>query len=130
MTRQRPRTQRGQELAEYALVLPIFLFIVFAIFDLGRAVYYYSAMQNSAREGTRYGVIYPEDAAGIHAIVVDRAIGLDPARLSVTVTLLEEDDAIQVEMTYQYQPVTPFIPDLLGAAVIPLHTQSTMLAER
>jgi len=129
MKHDRSDSRSGQELAEYALILPIFLFIVFAILDLGRVVYYYSAMQNSVREGTRYGVIYPDDWEGIEAIVIDRAIGLDPVRLSVNVTLSPED-AIQVSLIYQFQPVTPFVPALLGASEIAIRSQSTMQVER
>lgn len=129
MKSKRLNRQKGQELAEYALVLPIFLFIIFGIFDLGRAVYTYSAMQNSAREGTRYGIIYPEDWEGIQAMVLEKAVGLDPSKLAINVSLLPED-AIRVQLVYQFQPVTPFVPDLLGGSVIPLQSQATMQVER
>ena len=47
------RRQRGQELAEYALALPVILLILMSILDLGRVVYVYSALHNSVREGAR-----------------------------------------------------------------------------
>jgi Flp pilus assembly protein TadG len=60
MTRIRPgrrgvRTQRrrGQTLVEFALVLPVFLFILFALIDIGRYVYLNSALSQAAREGAR-----------------------------------------------------------------------------
>lgn len=43
--------QFGQSLVEFAIVLPVLLLLVVMIFDLGRAVYYSSAIHNAAREG-------------------------------------------------------------------------------
>jgi Flp pilus assembly protein TadG len=48
---------RGQALLEFALVLPIFLLIVFGIIDIGRYVYLTNAFNEGAREGARYGSV-------------------------------------------------------------------------
>ena len=56
MTRQRPRRskdRRGQGLVEFALVIPIFLLILFALIDVGRYVFLSSALSQAAREGAR-----------------------------------------------------------------------------
>ena len=49
-------SRQGQTLVEFALLIPVFLLIVVVVFDLGRAVYYYSTISNAAREATRFGV--------------------------------------------------------------------------
>ena len=46
-------TQRGQTLVEFALVMPIFLFGVFALIDGSRLVYLNSMLSQAAREGAR-----------------------------------------------------------------------------
>jgi Flp pilus assembly protein TadG len=51
------RRSRGQALLEFALVLPIFLLIVFGIIDIGRYVYLTNAFNEGAREGARYGSV-------------------------------------------------------------------------
>ncbi len=51
--RDRNRRRRGQTLVEFALVLPIFLFILFALIDVGRYVYLNSTLSQAAREGAR-----------------------------------------------------------------------------
>jgi Flp pilus assembly protein TadG len=51
------RARRGQALVEFALVLPIFLLIVFGIVDVGRYVYLTNAFNEAAREGARYGSV-------------------------------------------------------------------------
>ena len=35
---------------EFALVIPVFMLLAVVIFDLGRAIYYYSTIHNAARE--------------------------------------------------------------------------------
>ncbi len=52
----RPR-RRGQTLVEFALVLPIFLLLVFAVIDGGRYIFLSSALSNAAREGARLGSV-------------------------------------------------------------------------
>lgn len=53
----RPLRQHGQALVEFALVLPIFLLLMFGIFDVGRAVFAYNAITNSAREAARLAIV-------------------------------------------------------------------------
>jgi Flp pilus assembly protein TadG len=57
MARVRPVRRDGQALVEFALVLPIFLLIVFGVFDLGRGVYAYNTVANAAREGARVAAV-------------------------------------------------------------------------
>jgi len=49
--------RRGQALVEFALVLPIFILLLVAIFDLGRAVFAYNTLTNAAREGARMAIV-------------------------------------------------------------------------
>ncbi len=42
---------------EFALVLPIFLLLIFAVIDGGRYVYVNSTLSNAAREGARLGSV-------------------------------------------------------------------------
>ena len=48
----RPRS-RGQSLVEFALVLPIFLLMLFGVIDLARIIYFNSTLSQAAREGAR-----------------------------------------------------------------------------
>lgn len=50
-------TRRGQTLVEFALVLPIFLLLVFGLIDMGRFVYMNSTMSQAAREATRVAAV-------------------------------------------------------------------------
>lgn len=45
--------ERGQGVVEFALVIPIFLLVVFGLLDAGRAVHTNSVLSQAAREGAR-----------------------------------------------------------------------------
>ena len=52
------RGARGQALVEFALVAPMFLVLLVAIFDFGRVVWSRNALENAAREGARYAIVH------------------------------------------------------------------------
>ncbi|RPI27762.1 MAG: pilus assembly protein [Chloroflexota bacterium] len=122
-------SSRGQSLVEWAFVLPIILLVTMMILDLGRAVYYYSAIYNSAREGARYAVIYPDDTAGISTRVKNMSVGLSDADLTVSTTLPTEK-TVRVSVTYRFVAVTPLVSALLGSSDITLRSQTTMQVEK
>ena len=45
--------ERSQAMTEFALVAPVLLLLTFGIMDFGRALYFYSAAGNAAREAAR-----------------------------------------------------------------------------
>jgi Flp pilus assembly protein TadG len=51
------RSRGGQALVEFALVLPVFLVMLFAVIDGGRFVYMNSVLSSGAREGARVGSV-------------------------------------------------------------------------
>ncbi len=66
MTALRKRRTRGQALVEFALVIPMFLLLIFGIVDLGRYVYTNNALNQAAREAARVGAVSsrPDCSAG------------------------------------------------------------------
>jgi Flp pilus assembly protein TadG len=68
---------RGQSLVEFAIVIPVFLFLVVALFDVGRYVVAQNALANAAREGARLAVVN-QDAASIEAQVRNVAFLTNP----------------------------------------------------
>jgi Flp pilus assembly protein TadG len=125
--KKRIATARGQTLVEYALVLPLMLLILVMLFDLGRAVYYYSVIHNAAREGARFGIITPTATGNIELAARELAIGLDPDNLSVASDY--DDGTIQVTVTYAFEPATPIVGNFLDGGMITLESISTMRVE-
>ena len=59
MARDAKRTRGlGQAVTEFAIVLPIFLMLVFGIIDLGRVIWGLDNVSNAAREGARYASVH------------------------------------------------------------------------
>ncbi|MCI0583916.1 MAG: pilus assembly protein [Chloroflexi bacterium] len=57
------RTRRaGQALTEFALVIPIFLLVLYGIIEFGRYVYTVQVLNNAAREGARYAIVHGSES--------------------------------------------------------------------
>lgn len=114
----RPRKREdGQSLLEFALVIPIFLLVLFAIVDFGMAFHAWITVTNSAREGARLGSVHAT-AAAIEQRVRDTADTLDQANLAVTVTNADDQggqpgESVVVDVSYSYSLITP-LADLLN----------------
>jgi len=62
----RPQRTRGQTLVEFALVLPLFVLVLFGLIDVGHLVYVYNSISQGAREGARVGsVVGYADTCGL-----------------------------------------------------------------
>jgi len=57
VNRLRWRSERGAELIEFAIVLPILVFLIAGIVDFGMMFRTLEAVTNAAREGARVGVL-------------------------------------------------------------------------
>ena len=128
------RRKNGQSLVEFALVLPFLLLLIFGFLDLGRAIYYYSAIGNAAREGARYASVRPmdlqtdtDDQDEVKAIVQNYsvALGLDTDKITFPLDGADPDsdpdeDKVTVKIEYDFSPITPFIGTLT------LKAESTM----
>lgn len=52
------RSEGGQSLVEFALIMPLFLLLVTGLFDVARAVWQENTLAYAAREGTRYAIVH------------------------------------------------------------------------
>ena len=121
---------RGQDLVEFALILPLLLLFLLGIMEFGIVIFTYDTIANAARDGARYGIIYPEDEPGIKAATLRRTTGLDLELNDVEVLLDPAKGTIQVEVTYEYNLITgPVILAVGGNPTLNLHTVSTMYTE-
>ena len=61
-TRRKART-RGQALAEFALVAPVFFLLLFGIVEGGRFIFFYQVLNNATREGARYAIVHGSNSS-------------------------------------------------------------------
>ena len=122
--RRRQRT-RGQALVEFALVLPIFLVMLLAVFDLGRMIYMYNGVAEAARELARVTSVYPGTDVALGSTTQTAAVlaaqkALVPGLGDPTFTCVDIDGSsitdecvagmqVKVVINAPYQPVTPVL---------------------
>jgi Flp pilus assembly protein TadG len=118
--------EKGQSLAEFVMVLPIFLILVFAIIDFGMGFHAWLTVTNSAREGARLGSVRAPaggacdndpstQADNIDCRVRETADTLDQSKLAVNITNAQGSpgSSIVVDVDYDYDLITP-LDNLLG----------------
>jgi len=76
------RTEAGQSLVEFAITVPLLLFLLLGIVDFGRAWNVYQVLTDAGREGTRLAVV---DNGSTDAQVRD-VIKQAAARAGITLT--------------------------------------------
>jgi len=108
-------TECGQALVEFAMVVPLFLLLLFALVDFGRAFYTWLLITNAAREGARAAAVQMDQPS-----VYDRIYSsfcshypsdcsLDPAKVAITGTNIQgpRGEEVTIEVEYDFEFVTP-----------------------
>jgi Flp pilus assembly protein TadG len=133
--RNRRDGEKGQNLVEFAMVVPIFLILVFSIVDFGMGFHAWITVTNAAREGARIGAV-GADSATIEARVEDTAGSLISDDIAVTVVNAQgaPGDSVSVDVQYDYELITP-LSNLLGifggglGSPITFHSEAEMRIE-
>jgi len=128
---------RGQTLAEFAMILPVFLLVLVGLFDAGRLVFAYHTVSNAAREGGRQAIVdqtlsHVQAQAAQHAVALGVLPGnvvvdyRDPTTPDAPFSCVDQngDYAVGteyiyecvavVQVPYQYVAATPIIGNLIG----------------
>ena len=127
VARDAARREAGQELVEFALILPLLLLLFFGIIEFGRAILAYNTIANAAREGARQGIVDP-NAGPIQTAALALTAGLAPPLAASDITVTISGATVEVAVDYDYPPL---LAGFLGlSATIPLHTQATMQREQ
>ena len=108
------RSERGQGILEFVLVMPLLLLFIFVIVDFGIGINRRVIVTNAAREAARYGAT-GQTIAAIKQRAVDQSKGLF-ATSDVDVTFYDTDsnpglnpgDSVAVHITYSYKFLEPF----------------------
>jgi Flp pilus assembly protein TadG len=118
--------EKGQSMLEFALVLPVLLFILAGVLDLGRMYYAYVAISDAAAEGAIYAALYPEEShrGEIYQRAQDASGGLvqiDPSMLQVDWPPDVVSGApVTVTVSYNFTVATPLINAIVPDGVLTL----------
>lgn len=141
--------ERGQALAEFALVLPLILLFIAGVVEMGRAWNIKQVVTDAAREGARYTVVQDADIPDLAAVqakieerlalggVIESTIVFssdDPA-CAVVANCFHQNAGIGKEMTVSVS--TPFQMNLIGTLLgwaggpttVTINTNATMRNE-
>lgn len=126
------RLRRGVAAMEFALTLPVFLFVVLGVADLSYFITSLYDVQRAARDGARVGSVTLEGGTPTGAVINAEAIAQAKQVLlasgkpcgegcSVTSTwvLVEGFRYVQVNVTYPHRPFTP------GLHLVPTYARAS-----
>ena len=140
------RGESGVAIVEFALVLPILLLIMVAIFDFGRALNYWADTTHLSAEGARLAAVdrIPDDGTSLQAYIREQADTAelrgdnatpsesvpDPVEVCVTSDGDEVGDPVEVSVTTTYHLISMLdsLPNV--APTITITGESTMRRER
>jgi Flp pilus assembly protein TadG len=121
------RRESGQELVEYALILPLLLLLLVGIIEFSIVIFSYDTLANAAREGARVAIIPASTDAEVMAAVLDRALALNLTSGEVTIV---RGHVIRVEVAHAVNLMTgPLIEAAGGSPTLLLRTAATMMTE-
>lgn len=135
----------GQAVVEMALILVVFLFVVFGIAEFARALYTYNTLVQSTRAAARWAVVNGTAGSSVQNIAVygnaagtgePLLSGLTTSNVVVSVDAIEYDGStppiaisqkVTVSITgYQFRFIVPIAPNItIPALETSLYTEST-----
>jgi len=116
---------RGTSTLEFVVVLPVLLFVLFAIMELSRAWLTLNLATAAAREGVRAGVVAPADsvsAAGDAKINSILGASTWTGGVTCATSPCAPDQVVSATVTVQFRTVVPLI---LPAMFDPLNITQT-----
>lgn len=108
------RNERGASIVEFAVIVPLFVILVFGIIEAGWFFSQQVEIRNAVREGARIAVVDYGSANATIAETCSRA-SLSGSNATVTIALSATDsyglgaDSVSVTMTKNYESLTGFI---------------------
>ena len=144
--RRRPRS-RGQSLVEFALILPLLLIFLATVLDLGRIYYANISLLNAAREGAFQASKTPGsyqaglpcntdtnlivcrvqlESKGSMVEIAATDIGVSCSKTGCPV---EADSTVRVEVSGQFQLITPILGFIFGGQTIDMESSATQQIE-
>ena len=136
--RGRGKGSTGQSLVEFALIFPVLILVLVAVFDVGRLVFAYNDVTNAARTGARVAIV-DQTANKARNAVISQATSLGLTSADITVLYLEADLSggcsplalgcvVEITASFDWQAITPIIGSIVGP--ITVTTETRMPIER
>ena len=124
------RSEKGQSMVEFALVLPFLIALLCGIIDFGWLYYNQITLNNAAREGARYAVIHYDPSSDWKDAAEDRMLS-SMVGVSSAAAIVSDPMEQQITATVTATPriLTGFTSTILGKQTMDLHASCTMRLE-
>ncbi len=110
--------RRGSTAIEFAFGFPIFLALIYMLFEFARIFWSQSTLEYAIEEAARFAIVRPAaTAAEVEAVVIDSAIGLAAADLTIVVTFTDVNGSrglVDITGAYAYAPFVPIVIPFAG----------------
>jgi Flp pilus assembly protein TadG len=110
------KSESGQSLVEFALIVPLLVLLLFGIVDFGRIFHAYLTIDHAGREAARAASIGKDDTQ-VKSTAVTDAVGIgltsDRVVISPNGTRVSGND-VSVTITYPITFLTPVIGSIVG----------------
>lgn len=124
------KSERGQAMVEFALVLPLLLILLCGIIDFGWLYYNQITLNNAAREGARYAVIYYDPVSDWKSAAESRMLSSMVGVSSAAAIVSDPtEQRITASVTATPRILTGFTSTILGKQTVELHASCTMRLE-
>ena len=131
------QNEHGAVAAEFAILLPVLLLIVFGTIEFGMMMYGREVVTNATREGARYGIVAgPPTITGAQMITQAQTYlagtGVAPASVTFTAPACcgVTGTPVTVNAIYRYPWLIPYIPTMLNLPrPFPISITTTMRHE-
>jgi len=124
----RLRSESGQAITEFALILPLLMVLILGIVQFGIVFNNYITLTDATRAGARQAVVARfahDNGASAKQVVLDSAQGLDQTVLSPTVSVTADPDWDTSGGTVTVSASYPYSINLLGWTVTAGNLTST-----
>jgi Flp pilus assembly protein TadG len=109
------KSEKGQSLVEFALVLPVFVVILFGIMEFGRLWEISNLLTSAAREGARVAAVSEPNIEKARAAAQTVLSAGRITTATITVSGPNSDKDVQVTINLAYTPLTGSIIPGWGA---------------
>lgn len=111
------KSQKGQSLVEFALVIPLLIVLLFGIVDFGRVFHTYLTLDHAGREAARAASVGGTDDE-IESIAVSNGTSINLTESQVEINPTGEKNSgenVTITITYPIDFLTPVIGDIVGS---------------
>ncbi|MFC4799980.1 TadE/TadG family type IV pilus assembly protein [Neobacillus sp. GCM10023253] len=114
------KSEKGQSLVEFALILPLLVLMLFGIIDFARIFHAYLTIDHAGREAARAASIGKDDTY-IKQKAVDNGVSINLKDTNIAISptgAKKSGDNVTITINYPINFLTPLISNIVGSITL------------